>query len=628
MPEFRNFQNFRSVGFGRKSTQIITGTAPSLQAVADGATMADALVSWGTEASSADPGGEIVTREMSINGGAWAAYDGATVLAAADTATVRKRVTDGLGSPERTWTSNTITTAGIAPTAATSPVFTGTVAEGETITVAAGTYGGTTPISLVGGLIRNGVDVSDDMVGDTYTIPPGTAGQSLQWIETASNGYPPDAQQSVSATIAAEGDTTAPTFTSFTVGPRNPDYTVPVTADVDPDPSTPYILSVVGLPAGAPAMTDAQKIIAGTDMSDNPAPIAWSRSYSETTLNDLVPIADGLDANYDFYAVVRDAAGNPSVIRGALNVAILTPTVPVIDGVPTITVVTTLTVGETLEFNPASTSGVPDPDTTWQLVRTDIPVEGTVTTPYVMQPDDAGHTLSVIQIETNVAGNDTAESAATGVVAAADVNLFTRTDNQLVETAGLAADVPLSVSVNIGTPNPNRRVIVALINRENQWGAPTWTLRGITLTSHVATTSDRLGVQIVSGIIPDGTTAILEGTPQPTRWWDDGFRALVYVGNDIDFHAAYPAAAFSTVVTRTGINVPEGASLLSVVASDVPVTPSGVTEEEEYTISSSGIVGATGVDHDLAADASKTVSWTTAASSMKSVAVAVFKPTP
>lgn len=211
-----------------------------------------------------------------------------------------------------------------APVAETAPSFSGFVAEGETVTINEGTYSGTTPITITGTLTLNSVDVSGDMVGDTYTIPMGTEGQDLVWTETASNGISPDAEQSVTETVSAPPDVVAPVFNAFTVGPQDVGGDVPVTAEVEPDPSTPFILYVVGLLDGSAAMTDAQKIIDGTDMSDSPAPIAWNRSYSDTTLNDLIAVPNGLDAVYDFYAVVTDSATTPNIspIRSSLDVTI------------------------------------------------------------------------------------------------------------------------------------------------------------------------------------------------------------------------------------------------------------------------------------------------------------------
>ena len=91
-----------------------------------------------------------------------------------------------------------------SPSPATAPSISGTVEPGETVTLNAGTYTGTEPITITFALTLDGVDVTGDVVSGGYTIPPGTGGQSLVYSETASNGIAPDAVQSVSETVQAQ----------------------------------------------------------------------------------------------------------------------------------------------------------------------------------------------------------------------------------------------------------------------------------------------------------------------------------------------------------------------------------------------------------------------------------------
>ena len=97
-----------------------------------------------------------------------------------------------------------------APSPATAPSISGTVEPGETVTLDAGTYTGTEPITITFALTLDGVDVTGDVVSGGYTIPPGAVGQSLVYSETASNGIAPDAAQSVSETVQG----IAPTITA------------------------------------------------------------------------------------------------------------------------------------------------------------------------------------------------------------------------------------------------------------------------------------------------------------------------------------------------------------------------------------------------------------------------------
>ena len=86
---------------------------------------------------------------------------------------------------------------------------------------------------------------------------------------------------------------------------------------------------------------------------------------------------------------------------------------PVITGVPTIS--GTAAVGETLTFNPASVTGTPTPSRLWKLYRDGVEILETASSTYDVVGADQGRDLTVEQIETNVAGSDTATSLATAI---------------------------------------------------------------------------------------------------------------------------------------------------------------------------------------------------------------------
>ena len=98
--------------FGARSgpPPIITGTAPVLAALSDGDTLSTA-VTWGSYASTA---GTITgtVQEMSVNGGAFVAYNGATVVDAGDTYQLRETVTDSAAN-ERAFFSGAQTVAAL-----------------------------------------------------------------------------------------------------------------------------------------------------------------------------------------------------------------------------------------------------------------------------------------------------------------------------------------------------------------------------------------------------------------------------------------------------------------------------------------------------------------------------------
>lgn len=106
-----------------------------------------------------------------------------------------------------------------APTADTAPTISGTVEEGETVTINEGTYSGTAPITITGTLTLDGVDVTGDMSGSDYTIPTDAGAVDLVWSEVASNGVTPNASQSVTRTVSEDtvpAQMLAPTLTGGT----------------------------------------------------------------------------------------------------------------------------------------------------------------------------------------------------------------------------------------------------------------------------------------------------------------------------------------------------------------------------------------------------------------------------
>lgn len=89
-------------------------------------------------------------------------------------------------------------------------------------------------------------------------------------------------------------------------------------------------------------------------------------------------------------------------------------TVPVIDGIPTIT--GTAEVGNTLTAHAADVSGG-QIVTTWQWERDGVEISGATGNTYLLTTDDYGVDITVVQTATNSEGSDTAESNATTVAA-------------------------------------------------------------------------------------------------------------------------------------------------------------------------------------------------------------------
>jgi len=94
-----------------------------------------------------------------------------------------------------------------APTITSAPQITGTPAQGATVGIVSATASGTQPITITDTLALGSGDVTSDISGGQYTIPPtATVGQTLTLTSVASNGVSPDAQDSVSVTVFTPAD--------------------------------------------------------------------------------------------------------------------------------------------------------------------------------------------------------------------------------------------------------------------------------------------------------------------------------------------------------------------------------------------------------------------------------------
>ena len=106
-----------------------------------------------------------------------------------------------------------------APTITSAPQITGIPAQGETVTITNATASGTQPITITDTLALGSGDVTGDISGGQYTIPPtATVGQTLTLTSVASNGIAPDAQDSVSVTVQEALFTPADVFGATDIG--------------------------------------------------------------------------------------------------------------------------------------------------------------------------------------------------------------------------------------------------------------------------------------------------------------------------------------------------------------------------------------------------------------------------
>ncbi|MEI4231502.1 hypothetical protein [Roseovarius sp. D22-M7] len=182
---------------------ITAAVPPALGALRDGDSVQDALSQGALDPDNyASVAGAIATvdADVTINGAAGAVTDGVVF---SDVVSVAVTVADVAGNA-RIFGAGTRTVQGLAPAALRAPSIAGSPAPGSTVTLTRGSYSGSPAPVLTGTLRLDGEDVTADLSGLDYVLPDDAApGAVLAYDETASNGFAPEAQQSVSVSVVA-----------------------------------------------------------------------------------------------------------------------------------------------------------------------------------------------------------------------------------------------------------------------------------------------------------------------------------------------------------------------------------------------------------------------------------------
>jgi hypothetical protein len=186
-----------------------------------------------------------------------------------------------------------------APTITSAPQITGDPVAGETVTITNATASGTPTPTVTPTLALGGTDVTGDMAGGAYQIPPGTTvGTTLTLTSVASNGISPDAQDSVSVTVQDGVFTPADLFTGSETGVVY-DVSDLSSMNTEPDQS-----------GSVPAVGDVVRFIADKSGNGNDA-------TSPTFANSPVLRQDG---NGNYY-LEFDGAGDELVTQSNINVS-------------------------------------------------------------------------------------------------------------------------------------------------------------------------------------------------------------------------------------------------------------------------------------------------------------------
>lgn len=164
----------------------------------------------------------------------------------------------------------------------------------------------------------------------------------------------------------------------------------------------------------------------GDTLNDHPdfATLDSTGNYASTegAISSVQWLVDGVDQPGTYVlsagqSVALRATDSPANTRDWTIDAAVAAIAPAISGIPAIA--GTEENGQTLTATAASVTGSPTPTRAWQWERSGVAISGATSNTYTLTGDDVGETITVVQTETNVGGSDTAESAATGVIAEA-----------------------------------------------------------------------------------------------------------------------------------------------------------------------------------------------------------------
>jgi hypothetical protein len=325
-------------------------------------------------------------------------------------ATIRIAVTASNSGGTTTATSSaTNVVAPLPPSNTASPTVTGTEQEGQTLTVSAGSWSGTPPLTYAYQWRRcdpgsNCVDV-DGATSTTYALTAADVGMTVRVAVTASNS-------GGSATAVS-----APTGIIVSVSASPPTNNSPPTiSGVARDGNT--LTADPGSWSGQPPITYTYQWRRCDTNGGACADIAGATAQTYV----LAPADVGSTIRVTVTASNADGAGTAT----SAATATVAPAQPGNTGAPTISGVAQDM--QTLTASPGSWSGTPPISYAYQWRRCDFgnlvcsDITGATSQTYTVVAGDVGATLRVVVTASNAGGTSTATSAATAVVVAAPEN--------------------------------------------------------------------------------------------------------------------------------------------------------------------------------------------------------------
>jgi len=286
----------------------------------------------------------------------------------------------------------TSSVAAAVPVNTVAPVVSGTATVGQTLTTTTGTWTGTPTPTYAYRWQRAGVDISD-ATNSTYTLVGADLGSAVRCVVTASNSAgSASANSNVTSSVTAVASGTIPVNTVAPV--------VSGTATAGQ-----VLTSTTGTWTGTPTYV-YQWQRAGVNISG-----AASSTYTLVSADVGSAIRCVVTASNSAGSASANSNVTSSVTAVASGTVPVNTVAPVVSG--------TATAGQVLTSTTGTWTGTPTPTYAYRWQRAGVNISGAIGSTYTLVSADVGSAVRCVVTASNSAGSASANSNATGPVAAA-----------------------------------------------------------------------------------------------------------------------------------------------------------------------------------------------------------------